>query len=395
MRASRLIPLLAACSAIGSIGNFLFLPALPQIGAYFGVDPGTAQLTMTAYMFAFAFGVLLSGPLADRFGRRPLLIGGVAVSGLAALLCYLAPTMSLFVVARIVQGAAGGAGITVSRASVADLFEERDLARMYAILTMALVLGTSLSPYAGGVITRLLGWHAGFLMLTAAALIITVACYAWLPETRDANANAHSFAVLWREARAVIAKRAFLGYVAEAASVYALFFVFASLAPYVMVGVMHFEADQFGLYYLFLAVGFFLGNLWVSRAGPNHDVERQMMNGLALQLVGAGLALAVVLLGYTHPLAVFLPMMIFSIGQGLSLPNVVAHGVRLAPNYAGIAASIFGFAQLAFAALAIQAMGYVPINSWQPPLWFCAIGATATFAAALVLRRREHAPVSA
>ena len=97
--------------------------------------------------------------------------------------------MSLFVIARIVQGAAGGAGITVSRASVGDLFEERELARMYAILTMALVLGTSLSPYAGGVITRHLGWHAGFLMLAGAALVIALACYAWLPETRAANAQ--------------------------------------------------------------------------------------------------------------------------------------------------------------------------------------------------------------
>lgn len=395
MRARHLIPLLAACSAIGSIGNFLFLPALPQIGEYFRVDTAAAQLTVTAYMIAFAFGVLLSGPLADRYGRRPILIGGVAVSGLASLLCYFAPTMSLFVVARVVQGAAGGAGITVSRASVGDLFEERELARMYAILTMALVLGTSLSPWAGGVITRLLGWHAGFLLLAAAALVIAAACYAWLPETRTANAHTHSFAVLWRESRAVIAKRAFLGYLLEAALVYALFFVFASLAPYVMVGVLKLPTDRFGLYYLFLAAGFFLGNLRVSRSGPHHDVERQMMLGLELQLAGAALALAMVLLGFSHPLAVFLPMMIFSYGQGLTLPNVIAHGVRLAPNYAGVAASIFGFAQLALSALAVQAMGYVPINSWLPPLWFCAIGAAATYAAALGLRRRERAPESA
>jgi DHA1 family bicyclomycin/chloramphenicol resistance-like MFS transporter len=391
VRARHLIPLLAACSAIGSIGNFLFLPALPQIGEYFAVDTGTAQLTVTAYMIAFAFGVLLSGPLADRFGRRPILIGGVALSGLAALLCYFAPTMSWFVAARVVQGAAGGAGITVSRASVGDLFEERELARMYAILTMALVLGTSLAPWAGGVITRLLGWHAGFLMLAAAALFIAGACYAWLPETRAANSHTHSFAVLWRESRAVIAKRAFLGYLFEAALVYALFFVFASLAPYVMVGVLKMEADRFGLYYLFLAVGFFLGNLRVSRSGPGLDVERQMKSGLELQLVGAALALALVLLGFSHPLTVFLPMMIFSYGQGLTLPNVIAHGVRLAPNYAGVAASIFGFAQLALSALAVQAMGYVPISSWQPPLWFCAIGAAIAYTAALALRWRERA----
>ena len=155
--ARHLIPLLAACSAIGSVGNFLFLPALPQIAKHFEVASGTATLTITTYLVAFAFGVLLSGPLADRFGRRPILIGGVALSGVAALTCYFAPTMGWFVVARIVQGATGGAGITVSRASVGDLFEERELARMYAVLTMALVLGTALAPFVGGVITRHIG----------------------------------------------------------------------------------------------------------------------------------------------------------------------------------------------------------------------------------------------
>ena len=84
VRARHLIPLLAGCSAFGSVGNFLFLPALPQIANHYGVGPGTAALAITAYLVAFAFGVLLSGPLADRYGRRPVLIGGVALTGFAA-----------------------------------------------------------------------------------------------------------------------------------------------------------------------------------------------------------------------------------------------------------------------------------------------------------------------
>jgi MFS family permease len=95
VRARHLIPLLTACSAIGSVGNYLFLPALPQIGEFYGVDAGATQLTVTTYLIAFAVGVLISGPLADRFGRRPILIGGVALSGVAALLCYFVPTMRL------------------------------------------------------------------------------------------------------------------------------------------------------------------------------------------------------------------------------------------------------------------------------------------------------------
>ncbi len=378
VRARRLIPLLAACSAIGSVGNYLFLPALPQIGQHYGVLPGTAQLTVTGYLVSFAFGVLLSGPLADRFGRRPVLIGGVASSGAAALLCYFAPTMGWFVAARIVQGAAGGFGITVSRASVGDMFEERALARMYAILTMALVLGTALAPWIGGLIARFAGWRSGFLGLGAGAAVIALACAAWLPETRSPDADAHSFSTLWRESRALLTQPLFMGYVALAALMYALFFVFVSLAPYVMIGILKMPTDQFGLYYLFLATGFFIGNLLVSRSGGHHDVTRQTHAGLWWQLLGSTGALAMVLLGLVHPLAVFAPMMLFSFGQGLALPNLIAHGIRLAPKYTGVASSIFGFSQLALSAVAVQAMGYVPAHGWRPALCFCVIGAIVT-----------------
>jgi DHA1 family bicyclomycin/chloramphenicol resistance-like MFS transporter len=300
--------------------------------------------------------------------------------------------MTWLVVGRIVQGAAGGTGITVSRACVSDLFEERELARMYAILTMALVFGTALAPYAGGVITRYVGWQSAFLFLASAALIITIACVAWLPETRRKDARAHSFAVLWRESRALLAHGLFMGYVVQVALIYALFFVFVSLTPYVMVSVLGMPSDRFGLYYLFLAGGFFSGNLMVSRSAGHHDVVRQTSAGLAWQLVGAIAALALVLLGFTHPLYVFIPMMVFSFGQGLALPNLIAHGIRLSPNYAGVASSIFGFSQLALAAITVQAMGYVPASGWQPALWFCAIGALVTSVCVTRLEAREISP---
>jgi len=93
-----------------------------------------------------------------------------------------------------------------------------------------------------------------------------------------------------------------------------------------------------------------------------------------------------VLLGLVHPLAVFAPMMLFSFGQGLALPNLIAHGIRLAPKYTGVASSIFGFSQLALSAVAVQAMGYVPAHGWRPALCFCVIGAIVTSIATRQMR---------
>ena len=384
--------MLAVCSAIGSVGNFLFVPAQPQIAAFFSVGAGTAALSITSYMFAFAAGVLLSGPLADRLGRRPVLIYGVAIFGVAAVACFYAPGITWFVAARVAQGLAGGVGITISRACVGDLFEERELARMYAILTMALVPASALAPYAGGLLTRYVGWQSGFLMLAAAAAVIVAACVAWLPETRRTDARPTSFSVLWRESRALMKNPLFMGYVLQVALIYALFFVFMMQATHVVVTLMGMPSDRFGLYYLFLATGFFIGNFMVSRSAGHHDVTRQTRAGLGWQLAGASGALAMVLTGNTQPLWVFIPMMTFAFGQGLALPNLIAHGIRLSPQYTGVASSIFGFSQLALAAVAVQLMGYVPATGWQPALWFCVIGALISSVGVTRLEATEVSP---
>jgi DHA1 family bicyclomycin/chloramphenicol resistance-like MFS transporter len=377
------------------MGNYLPLAALPQIANHYGVSAGTAQFTITAYMIAVALGVLASGPLAERFGRRPILIGGVALTGLGSLLCSFAPGMGWFVAARFLQGATGGFGITVSRACVGDVFEERKLARMYAVVTMVLVIPTALSPWIGGYIARYHGWQTAFTWLAYAAACMTVACLIWLPETRRGSADSHGFAVLWRASRALVANRLFMGYVLQAALIYALFFVFVSLVPYVMGQTLRLPEDRFGIYYLFIAGGFFLGNLLVSLSGGHHDVARQVGAGLGWQMFGSFTALALVLLGHTQPLAVFLPMMAFSFGQGLALPNLIAHGIRLAPDYTGVASSIFGFTQLALSAAAVQIMGFVPSKGWQPALWFCALGALVTAICVKRLESVETAPTRA
>jgi DHA1 family bicyclomycin/chloramphenicol resistance-like MFS transporter len=170
----------------------------------------------------------------------------------------------------------------------------------------------------------------------------------------------------------------FTGCVLQGAVVYATFLVFISLAPYVMVSALGRPATEFGLYYLFIAVGYFLGNWSVRRLMGRHDLHWMVVVGVLLTVVGAVAALAFVAAGLTHPLWIFIPIGVLSYGQGLALPNVTATAVSLAPQHAGVASSVIGFLQQLIGAACVQAMGHFPTDTAMPMLVFvaavCALG---------------------
>lgn len=349
------------------------LPALPAIGEHFGVPVAAAQATISAYLLAFAAGILLSGPLADRLGRKPLVLVGMAIYTLASFAALAAPTLEWLVGARIFQGIGAAAGITVARAIVGDLYSGRELARRLAQLTMAMVLATALAPWVGGILVGAFGWRALFAFLALVGTIIVLAVASLLPETRTRVEGVNTTRELWLQGKAVIAQPIFFGYVLQAGIIYATFLVFISVAPYLMVGVLGQTPQDFGKYYLLIAGGYFLGNSFVSRAAHRVDPDRLVLVGLGLQFGGAAVALVLVLAGIWHPFALFLPMFPLSIGQGLALPVVTARAVGLAPGYAGVASSLIGFSQQAIAAISVQAMGWASTATPLPVTLFCTL----------------------
>ncbi len=385
-----LFPLLAACSALGPVSTLLLIAALPAIRDEFGASTAATQGVISVFLFTFAAGIPLAGPLSDRYGRRPLLLGGLTIFFVGSVLAYFAPTLELVILARAIQAAGCAAATTVSRAVLGDIYQDWRLARALANLTLVMMMGTSVAPYLGGLITERAGWHAPFLLLLGASGVIGLLALRALPETRVIHAGSMSLATVGRASVDVLRNRAFLGCAIDAGVIYALYLGFITVAPYLLADMLGRPATEFGVYILFLSVGYFLGNLYVSRLRGNAALERVARFGIGLQAVSACAAFGFVLAGFTHPLWWFGPMLPLAFAQGLSLPHITATAVRLAPGYAGVASGMIGFSQQVCAAITVQAMGFVPTDTPLPVLGVCAALSLVSIAAMIFLERLIH-----
>jgi DHA1 family bicyclomycin/chloramphenicol resistance-like MFS transporter len=387
-----LIVLLAAIAASGPFAMNVYLPALPLVQAHFGASVPEMNTTVSVALLSFAAGILLYGPLSDRYGRRPVIMAGLGVFALGNLLCLLAPTLEVLLLGRAVQSLGSAAGLVVVRAMLGDLYAREKMARMLAYLTMVMVIGPTVAPLVGGAVADAWGWHALFGVLLAANAAVLGLVWRHLPETRAAGAGGASLAALLGESVRLLRVRAFLGFTVQAGVIYAIFLAFISIAPYFMVELGH-SSTEYGLWYLLIAGGYFVGNWWVTRGATRVGLRRLIVAGTTGQLVFAAVGLGLMLAGLWHPAAIFIPFAFLSLAQGMALPNLNASAVALAPKNAGAASSMLGFSQQLIGAAAVQVMAVFPTDTPVPIFVFCLVVSLAAWASLYVLPHGDvHRP---
>lgn len=381
-----LLGLLAAITAAGPIAMNIYLPALPRVQAYFGTSVAEVNLTVSLPLIAFAIGVFVYGPVSDRFGRRPVILGGQLVFALGNLLCLFAPSFGMLLAGRVVQALGTSAGLVVARAMLGDLYGREKMARMLAYLTMIIVIGPTVSPLIGGFVTEAFGWHALFGLLLATNFVILAVVWRFLPETRSDADRRQGASGLARMSLAVIRQPTFLGLALQSGMIFSVFLAFISIVPYVMVSLGH-SSTEYGLWYLAVAIGYFLGNWVVTRFATRAGLRRLIEMGMAIQLVSAVGGAGLVLAGFWQPAALFLPMGVLSFGQGLALPNITASAVALAPRTPGAASSMLSFSQQLIGAIAVQGMA-VFATTTPVPIYIFMVGASLAAWASLFMLPR-------
>lgn len=357
----RLVPLLLLLAMVGPLTLNILQPSLPGLSAALNAPKETVQLTLSLYLIGMAASQILAGPLADRYGRRPVIIGALIIFILTSFAASRATTIDALIIARIGQALGATCCLSLSRTIVADLSDRETTARIIATITMVMVLAPMASPNIGSYLDTRFGWPAIFVFCAIFGVIVLAASAGYLTETRPSAMDGATFSDVAKRTTGLMRNKAFLRYAAVSSFASAAFFIILGASPYVVVNGMQRTPGEFGLWYIVLGIGYALGNFTVTRNG--HRMARMMVLGNLSLLIGAGLMLALALVPVMHPAAVFLPGLLVTYGNGLVLPNAMAGGIQTDRNAGGAASGLMGFSQMLLGALASYIAGLLPSTS--------------------------------
>jgi MFS transporter, DHA1 family, multidrug resistance protein len=351
--------LVVAITACGTLGMHLIIPALPATARALGVSAGTIQLTITLYLIGLAIGQLLYGPVSDRFGRRPVLLVGLALFTLAGIATTAAPNAWTLVIARILQSIGACAGLVLGRAIVRDSAAPDRAAAQLAMLTLVMSAAPAIAPVLGGYATAWIGWRAAFALLAIVGAVTLVFAVLRLPETNALQSSARASLLLG--SLRLFRSRAFCGYVLGGACTTTSFYAFMAASPFILVNLLHQPTERVGVYYLLLMAGVAAGSLSANRLAGRIATRMALRLANAIAIVGAACFMLADLTGRLTVVTVIAPVVVFMVGAGMASPFALSGAISVNPRAVGAASGLYGFTQMAYGALCT-----VIVEVWRP-----------------------------
>ena len=336
------LALLLAC--LGMLGPFsidAYLPAFAGIASSVGATPVQMQQTLSGYLLGFAVMNLFHGALADSFGRRPVVLAGIAVFTLASAGCALADSIGSLVLFRVLQGLSSGAGMVVSRAIVRDLFPPADAQRVMSQVTIYFGVAPAVAPLIGGWLFEAAGWRAVFWLLAVLGALLWIAIWRQLPETLPATGRQpfHAAALL-RGYRDLLRSPRVMALVFASGVPFNGMFLYVLSAPVFLGEHLRLAPTQF-FWFFAVTVSGIMGGAWLSgRMAGRVRPRLQVRTGFAIMGSVALLNVALNAWLEPHPGWAILPIAIYAFGWSLSVPVVTLLVLEQAPDRRGMASSV-------------------------------------------------------
>lgn len=372
---------LASIALIGPLAIHAFMPAIPAVKAEFAISDAAVQLAFSAGVVTMAISTLVYGSLSDRYGRRPVLLTGLALFLVGSALSAMAGSLTALILGRLVQAAGAGCGTTLVRTIARDAYGQEHLVKAIAYLTMFYTLGPMLAPLAGGVLVDVLGWRAVFVFGFVVGGGILLSSWLVIHETHtprtarlDAVGILRSYVDPFRNLR-------FTAFLLQTGFSTGTFFALSTASAVIMKEMLHRPAAEFGLYFLLYPLGFLVGTYLSSRMSGRYGNERMVLAGAGVLWLSTAALAAALLAGWVTPPTLFLSGFAITVAQGLALPSSQAGAIEMVPRQPGTAAGLGVFVQWMVGAVVAQIYGLLADGTVGPLVVVTMVSSTLSFIA--------------
>ncbi|NMV38222.1 multidrug effflux MFS transporter [Ralstonia insidiosa] len=354
-----LLTTLVLLSASGLVASDINLPGMPLAAQALDAPITALQQTFSVYVIGLAVAQALYGALSDTYGRRRLVIGGMAIYALASIACALAPSVALFGLARVFQALGAGAGMVIGRAIIGDIFDAKRAARIFTTIMPIVGASPALAPLVGGYLTDYVSWRAPFLLTAALGVAAVVLMLLYIPETMPQARRQRSAFVTFRNYPMLLRQPRFWTYALNLCVAYAAYLGYLAASP-VILEHMGLGPKAASTCYISLSVTYIFSNLVSRHFAGRYALDRLLGVGYAFFALGAVCLVGVALAGVSTPWPVIFAISIITLANGVLIPLSFAGGVTSFPSTAGAASGLMGTMHLAAGSAAIYTVAALP-----------------------------------
>lgn len=370
---TRIIILLCLISSLGRFVLDSYFPSMPAIGAYFGISNAGTQYTLTLYLLGFSVSQLIYGPLSDYYGRRNVIITGLAIFILGNMACTFAVTPGNLLTARLIAGIGAGVCGVLNRAIASDCFQGAEFSKAWSYTTTTLVLTLCFAPVIGGFAEEFYGWRANFTLSTLYVGFVLLLIIKFLPETNRYSSQPQYSKLVFREVLAnyyeVLTTPSFIAgtmcYTLSFAGVIAYF----QVSPILFIEFLGLTPSQYGLSTIFIAANYLLGGVIVNHYVDSMGTRALMAIGTILLILGGLTMLIAHAFHFNNIFAILMTSSIYILGARIIIPNAIADSMKELRHLGGSSSALIGCIQM----LGSSLLSLIIASLANPPLLILAV----------------------
>jgi DHA1 family bicyclomycin/chloramphenicol resistance-like MFS transporter len=383
-----LLFLLVALTALGEVSTQLIIPGLGAIEQALAAPAGSALMALSAFVAAFGLGQLLFGPLSDRIGRRPVLIGGLALYVLATLAMLLVNDIGQFIAARVLQGLGACAALVLARTVVRDVWQA-EAGPALALTMIGMLYAIVVAPMIGGLLIKLLGWHAPIVLaLIIGSVVLALAVLFFRESNHCLDPTAGHWRTLGGQYLDLLKGRQYRAYAVALACTYGAMFSVIAGSSAVFINLLGFSSLEYGINFGAIVSMLIVGSTYTRRNIMRLGPQRIVAMGVTLVAIGGLSAVLTYELFGLSVLGLDLPVALVTLGGGLVLPGSVTGAVMPNAHRAGLAAGLMGFSQMFGATCSGLLLSHLRDGSATPMIVIEACFAVLAFVAFHLPRQR-------